>query len=152
MRYTYVYILLLMSSCHNDNAIDLNKCPEMQLKQIYCSGSFNKLNATDCIDGCDHYLLVENYDKHCLNDYDFIRAVYKYIDTLTLCKPVASITFCSKSFTDIPDDQDWGYIRKLNIFDVYFCTENIGQMHPKISSISIWENGKYRAINFNCMY
>jgi hypothetical protein len=44
------------------------------------------------------------------------------------------------------------YIKKYSILSVDFCTENIGQIRPKISSISIWENGKYWDVNFNCMY
>ncbi|HYF02368.1 MAG TPA: hypothetical protein VEC36_03255 [Patescibacteria group bacterium] len=140
-----ISISILVSSCRNDEQTQLPECKELSFKPVFLTGY-----GDSGLKSFGHYLMLETYDEHCFNRYDFVFLADKYLDTLQTNVPVQAIMFV-KPFKFNPGSE-WsvneGELQRNAIVEIWYESKWVDKSVtiPKINNVTIWFDGKRRTL------
>jgi len=142
----YILATLIFWSCDN---YDVPNCNELTIKQRHFEPlGIKRPGDSSMFYSYVHYLMLNDYDDKCFDQYDFVYAADKYLDTVKTNNPVEVIAF-SKPFDFRPagDLTDGDKFVQNGIVEIAYDIDSVFKKLPEIRSVSFLHDGKRYKVN-----
>ena len=90
-----------------------------------------------------HNLILQDFNPDLYSENDLIWLADKYLDTVTVNKPIFSITICKPFKMERHyDSRDIGPVREHAIISFDYETDSMGGKLSNLEELTLWQDGK----------